>query len=368
MNIANVRTLLVDDDPAMLRIVSKWLEKGDFSVETAVDGEQALDRIKAETFDVVITDWEMPRMDGLELCRAIRRLDLPRYVYVVFLTNRSSHGELIEAMEAGADDFLIKPIQQAELLARMQAGSRVLNRERKLEHQAAVIRSAHEETIYRLATAASCRDQETGQHIRRTGLCSAVLARAVGWSAEDVQWIRMAAPMHDLGKVGIPDAILQKPGKLTPEEFRVMETHATIGAKILGGSDTPMLQMAEEIALSHHERWDGSGYPAGLAGEDIPESARIVAIIDVYDALTHDRVYRPAFSEDETLEMMRKGIGTHFDPSLLAIFFTVHDEIRDIAVENSDEQCEADLPGQSLDLCRFQPLPASGPSVPVPRP
>jgi CHASE1-domain containing sensor protein len=209
--------------------------------------------------------------------------------------------------------------------------------ERRVREQTADIRRANEEVIDRLVSAAQWSDEETGMHIRRTGLLSEVLARAAGWFGDDVEAIRQAAPMHDIGKIGIPDAILQKPGKLTPDEFAVMKTHTRIGADILSGSTAPMLQMAREIALNHHERWDGKGYPRGLAGKAIPESARIVAIVDVYDALTHDRVYRPALPEAEVMTVMQQGAGTHFDPLLMTFFFLHFAEIRRIAVEHPDD-------------------------------
>jgi putative two-component system response regulator len=187
-----------------------------------------------------------------------------------------------------------------------------------------------------LVTAAGCRDEETGGHIRRTGLFSEVLALAAGWSPAEAEQLRMAAPMHDVGKIGIPDAILRKPGKLTPQEFELMKQHTTIGARMLHGSNSPVLQLAEKIALSHHERWDGQGYPQGLAGEAIPEAARILAIVDVYDALSHDRVYRSALPDDELMSILQAGQGTHFDPGLLATFFTVLEPIRSIAEQHPD--------------------------------
>ncbi|MCD4728643.1 MAG: CHASE domain-containing protein [Pirellulales bacterium] len=211
----------------------------------------------------------------------------------------------------------------------------------KVRRQTADIRRAQEEVIYRLLSASQCRDEETGAHIRRVGLVSKVLARAVGWSIAEVDCIRQAAPMHDVGKIGIPDAILRKPGKLTPEEFEVIKTHASLGAKMLADSNVPMLKMAEQIALGHHERWDGRGYPNGLAGQDIPECARIVAIADVFDALIHARVYKPAMSEEEALTVMRSEAGTQFDQLLLAHFFLHLPEICRIAHEHPDEEPDA---------------------------
>ena len=209
--------------------------------------------------------------------------------------------------------------------------------ETKVHAQTADIRRAEEEVIHRLVSASQWRDEETGMHIRRTGLLSEMLAKVAGWSAAEIEMIRQAAPMHDVGKIGIPDAILQKPGRLTPSEFDVMKTHTLIGAEMLAGSKVPMLQMAREIALNHHERWDGHGYPNGFAGQQIPESARIVAIVDVYDALTHDRVYRRAMSEEKALTIMQAGAGTQFDPLLLTFFFLHLSEMRRIGEEYPDD-------------------------------
>lgn len=226
--------------------------------------------------------------------------------------------------------------------------SSVVNRraylEKKVLEQTADVRQAQEEVICRLVSAAQWSDEETGMHIRRTGLLSEALARAAGWFGDDLEAIRQAAPMHDVGKIGIPDAILQKPDSLTPAEFEVMKTHTRIGADILSGSKVPMLQMARDIALDHHERWDGAGYPRGLAGKAIPEAARIVAIVDVYDALTHDRVYRPAMPEAEALAEMRRGAGTHFDPSLLSLFFLHLSELRNIMKRNPDDMLKQKTP------------------------
>lgn len=208
---------------------------------------------------------------------------------------------------------------------------------RTQEAKTKALRAAHEETIQRLVTASLCRDEETGMHIKRTGLVSEYLARVAGWSHNDAEILRMAAPMHDVGKIGIPDAILQKPGKLTPGEFETMKMHALIGAKMLEGSQSEILAMAHDVAQCHHERWDGFGYPQGLSGQSIPESARIVSIVDVYDALSHDRVYRPAFAEEKVLQMLAEGAGTQFDPMLVAVFLAHYEAIRLIAEENPDE-------------------------------
>lgn len=221
---------------------------------------------------------------------------------------------------------------------------RILDEQLRQSQEAKVtaIRRAQEETIHRLVTASLCRDEETGMHIKRTGLLSEALARAAGWSESDAEIIRLAAPMHDVGKIGIPDAVLRKPGKLTPAEYDIMKTHTLIGAKMLEGSQSSILIMAHDIALNHHERWDGSGYPQGLSGQAIPEAARILSIVDVFDALSHDRVYRKELPDDEVLQLMSEGAGTQFDPALLAMFFAHYDELRHIAQENPDEPTDLD--------------------------
>jgi putative two-component system response regulator len=184
---------------------------------------------------------------------------------------------------------------------------------------------------------------ETAAHLRRIGLLSGMLARAAGWTSGDVEFIRLAAPMHDVGKVGIPDSIIRKPGRLTLEEFDIMKMHTTIGATMLEGSEFPLLRMAREIALCHHERFNGSGYPAGLAGEAIPESARIVAIVDAYDSITHRRVYRPAMREDAAMCILADGHGTDFDPRLLELFFENLDEIGEISRTHLDDMAPEEL-------------------------
>ena len=208
--------------------------------------------------------------------------------------------------------------------------------ERHVQSQLAVTQDAYEETIYQLVSVSRYRDEETGVHIHRTGMYSAILAEAAGWSPEQVQQIGLAAPIHDIGKIGIPDAILRKSSALTPQETKIMQLHASIGAGMLLGLKSPILRMAEQIARCHHERWDGLGYPTGLAGWDIPECARIVAIADVFDALTHDRVYRPAMSLEDALSILRNGRGSNFDPDLLDLFLEQIPEIEQFA------QCHPD--------------------------
>jgi putative two-component system response regulator len=266
----------------------------------------------------------------------------------------------IEALTQGAFAYLIKPVEAEELLLQVERGlerrqwrlerrSYTERLERTVCDQTLEIRLAHEETIHRLLTASMYRDEETGAHLRRTGLFSEAIALAAGWPRTQSEHLRLAAPMHDVGKIGIPDSILRKPGGLTPPEFELMKTHTSIGARMLSGSGAVVLQLAQRIALAHHERWDGGGYPRGLAGAAIPEPARIVSIADVYDALTHDRVYRRAFPDDEVIRLMNSGRGTHFDPALLDAFWRALPEIRRIGAENPDDS-RTEVGADLLDL------------------
>ncbi len=296
---------------------------------------------------LVTLDVRMPGTLGTEL--------LPRIAAafpdtsVIMMTGQDETGTAVEALTHGASAYLLKPVKREELLfhARRALERRQLildkrqythRLEERVRQQTATIRHREEEVIRRLLSASLWRDEETGAHIRRVGLLSEMLAKAVGWSIAEAEELRLAACMHDIGKIGIPDDILRKPGPLTPEETRTMQSHTVIGAKILSGSDAPMLKMAEEIALCHHEQWGGGGYPAVLSGYAIPEAARIVAIVDVYDALSHDRVYRPAMPEEKVLAVMQQQAGTHFDPQLLATFFLNLPEMSRICEENPEER------------------------------
>ncbi|HEX5471872.1 MAG TPA: HD domain-containing phosphohydrolase [Lacipirellulaceae bacterium] len=353
--------LIVDDDHAVCDLLSGLLTREGWNCSVANNAADALAQMELAPAQVVVADIQMPGQSGFWLLGQITA----RFpdTSVLMLTGSRETRTAIEALTRGACGYLLKPIQRKEFLFQIrQAWAKrqlILERrnylqmlERRVEEQTLTIRRAHEETIHCLVAATACRDQETGAHVRRTGLLSEALAVAAGWSRNQAELLRMAAPMHDVGKIGIPDAILQKPGKLTTEEFERMKQHTTIGARMLAGSDSPVLQLAEKIALCHHERWNGSGYPNGLAGQDIPEAARILAIVDVYDALSHNRVYRSALPEDRVLAAMRAGHGSHFDPTLLPLFFDIFEQIREIADAHPDvtESFEA---GQHLP--RIQP-------------
>lgn len=339
--------LIAEDDPITLRRLQHFLEKWGHHVRMAPNGLDALEQFLSEPVDIVITDWMMPEMDGLALVQHIRNRSKDKaYVYTILLTSRGDKEDVVKGLsEVGVDDYVVKPFDPDELRARLSVGERTVRLERTLREygeglekivrkQTRLIRHTQEETIIRLLTALESRDEETAGHVRRIGLFSAHLAAVSGWSGEQVDDIRLAAPMHDIGKIGVPDAILQKNGPLTTEEFEIIKSHTTIGGQILGDSAFPMLQMAYDIAYCHHEKWNGGGYPRGIRGEDIPAAARIVAIVDVYDALSQDRVYRKASPEPEVMAIMQTARGSHFDPDLFDLFVKSIPVLRKIAADN----------------------------------
>lgn len=349
------RILAVDDEPYVRDLVCRWLKGRGYACDQAPSAEAAWEYLQTHEVDLVVLDVNMPGRSGLELLGDIK--ETYPDTAALMMTAIGEAKTVIQALTRGAFGYLIKPVESEELVFQVRSGlerrqllmerrNHTRDLEEKVRQQTLEIREAHEETIHRLMTVALCRDEETGMHIRRTGLMSEALARAIGWSAADAEVIRMAAPMHDVGKIGIPDAVLQKPGKLTPAEFDVMKTHTTIGAKMLDGSRSAMLMMAHDIALGHHERWDGTGYPNGLAGQAIPEAARILSIVDVYDALSHDRVYRPALPEDEVLTLMQRGAGAQFDAMLLATFLSHFEDMRRIAQDNPEASSSPDEESQ----------------------
>ncbi|HXY37695.1 MAG TPA: HD domain-containing phosphohydrolase [Planctomycetaceae bacterium] len=344
--------LVVDDELQVLDLLSRWLTARGSRVMLAKSAAAASRHLESNPIDVVTVDIAMPEVSGIELLRQIRQA-YPETA-VLMLTGNQTTRMAIEALSAGAYGYLIKPVCREEFLTQVDHGLewRRLRVERKrytesleerVREQTQTIQVAHEETIHRLVAAAASRDHETGEHLVRTGLYSEILARAAGWSRAEAGQIRLAAPMHDIGKIGLPDAILRKQGSLTSEERKVMERHTLAGAALLARSNSAVLDMAREIALCHHEHWDGSGYPRGLAGEAIPEAARILAIADVYDALMHDRIYRRKMSEEEALRTMSAANGRKFDPSLMAVFFTVLDAFREVSDKHPDG-CLCSLP------------------------
>jgi putative two-component system response regulator len=334
-----VNILVVDDEPAIHKLVSQLLNKRGYRCATCDNAAQAIEKIAGGGFSLVISDYNMPGMTGIELLAQVKKTN-PDVAFIM-LTGVDDHRTAVHALELGAFGYIIKPFQTNELFINVANSlrRRELEQERdqyewRLERQVrertAEIRATQEEVIMRLVTASGYRDEETGEHIRRMGEYAAILARAAGWDEKAVEEIRLAASMHDVGKIGVPDAILRKPGKLSDEEFERIKEHTRIGARILEGSPIGLLNLAHDIALHHHEKWAGGGYPIGLRGDAIPLCARIVAVCDVYDALVNDRVYRPAMPEDQALAIMMQGRGSHFDPVILDLFLERLPQFRDI--------------------------------------
>jgi putative two-component system response regulator len=340
------RILIVDDEAVLRRIMARWLEREHYRYAEAESAEQAWEMMQQTHFALVVLDIKMAGMSGMALLRRIIAT-FPETA-VIMVTGVDDRSTATEALHVGAYGYLIKPFECNELminvvnaLERRQLVLSSRRYARELEEtilaRTSEIRATQEEVTLTLIDAMRQRDGETGAHIKRMGHFAMVLADALGWSRLDMESIRLAAPMHDIGKIGIPDAVLRKPGKLTPEEFAVMTEHTRIGEAILHAAKSPLLQLARIIALLHHEKWDGSGYPQGLAGEAIPECAQIVAVADIFDALTHDRVYRPAFSATQALEMMQQVRDSHFSPKIFDAFLTVLRRFQQINREFAEE-------------------------------
>jgi putative two-component system response regulator len=370
--LANPRIAIVDDQPLNVKVVKKYLTLAGYrQFFTTTDSTQALDLVFQEHPDVVLLDIMMPQVSGLEILEKLRQneefADLP----VIILTAANDKETKITALRLGATEFLGKPVDSVELEARLKNvlsakahQDRVKNYAWEMELEVAArtaeLADAYREVVGCLAKVGEYRDNETGNHVVRVGRYSQIIARRLGLSDEMVERIAQAAPLHDIGKVGIPDAILLKPGKLENVEFQQMRghcdygksicapfsdqpgnsfrSHATAGAEITRCSTTPVLRMAATIAATHHERWDGTGYPRGLAGEEIPIEGRITSVADVFDALTSKRPYKPAFSVEKSLEIMREGSGTQFDAAILDAFLGAMEEILEVQREFSDHE------------------------------
>ena len=362
--------LIVDDEPLNIEVVRRYLEMGGYRNLISTDhAGQALPLMGLNRPDVVLLDIQMPGINGLEILAAIRSDEELCRTPVLILTGSSDPETKLIALQAGATDLLPKPVHSEELLARLgnvlkvkAYQDRLYSYSEELEEavrrRTAELESSRLDVIHCLARAAEFRDDDTGQHIVRVGRYARVIAAQLGFSRRDLDILEPAAQLHDVGKIGIPDSILLKSGKLTPEEYEMMQKHCgfgnrivhkvpdgdavmlrrhtDIGARIIDASSSPILEMARRIALTHHERWDGNGYPLGLSREDIPVEGRITAVADVFDALSSKRPYKPAFPLQKCFAIMAEGRGTQFDPEVLDAFFVRRDDIIQIQIDSAD--------------------------------
>lgn len=348
----HARILIIDDEPANLKLLDKMLASQGYEQRVLIqDPREVLDCYREARPDLILLDINMPHLDGYQVLEQIKALDDPLQPPVVILTAQHGRDYLLKALAAGARDFIGKPFDRAELLMRVrnlldaQLGHRMLHEQKGVLEEMVRLRTeelnqTRLEIVRRLGRAAEYRDNETGYHIIRMSQISALLARKLGWSDADCELMLNASPMHDVGKIGIPDAILLKQGKLEPGEFEIIKSHARIGADLLDGNDSALLRLAREIALTHHEKWDGGGYPNGLAGEAIPQSGRIAAVADVFDALTSSRPYKKAWTLESAETYLRDSAGSHFDPAIVACFLGCLPEILEIRNCYQDAQQE----------------------------
>jgi putative two-component system response regulator len=366
-NLQKQTILIVDDTPDNIALLSALL-KDQYKLKIATNGVKALQIAAVAPYpDLILLDVMMPEMDGYETCRRLKAVAETADIPVMFLTAKIHPEDEERGLTLGAVDYIAKPISPPIVLARVatqltlkKARQFLTEQNRHLEHmvdeRTRQVMRMQEATILAMASLAETRDNETGNHIRRTQAYVAALARQLRdhprfcalLTEENIALLFKSAPLHDIGKVGVPDRILLKPGKLDAEEFEIMKLHTVYGRdailaveKHLGASDG-FLTYAREIAYSHQEKWDGSGYPQGLAGDAIPMSARLMAVADVYDALISRRVYKPAFSHEESVRIMREGRGSHFDPDILDAFLQIEETFRAIAQQYSDDQAMHD--------------------------
>jgi putative two-component system response regulator len=357
------RTVYVADDvPTNIELIEAVFRSDPgLTIKKALDGKELLDSIaKDGQPDLIILDLMMPNMDGFDVLKALKDSREKHYFPIIVLSALTDKQSIIEALSMGADDYITKPFFVEELKARVGNMLKLKERDEFLHTSLDVMESnlleklqmlehTQLEIILRLGKASEFRDDETGRHIERIADYVNLISEELGMNHDQSMMMRYAAPMHDVGKIGIPDTILLKPGRLTDEEFKIIKLHTIIGGKILTGTTLPLLELAREIAMSHHEKWDGSGYPGGLKGEDIPLSGRVVAITDVFDALTSNRVYKTAWPMEKALDFIKEQKGRHFDPDVADAFFSISDKIIKIKQSKSDDHAVKPIIQQIVD-------------------
>lgn len=359
------KLLFVDDEHNILDMLSRMVGQcgEDWEGEFCLSVDEALEALERTKFDTVVTDIRMPKKDGLVLIEAMRADDGLRNIPIIVLTGEGDRTLKRRVLDKGATDLLNKPVAREDLIARLRSAVRLKEYQDQLENQVVILddmvqkrtkelEQSHREVLWRLAKAGEFRDDQTGNHVARVAWCSCLIAEGIGMEPEFAELLFQTSPLHDIGKMGIPDTILLKDGPLTPEERTAMERHAEIGESILqqppksvalyphmrvrvslpggNGAPSPLVKMASVIARHHHEKWDGSGYPDKLAGAEIPIEARIVALADVYDALLSKRPYKLPMSQSKTVEIIREGSGRHFDPAVVESFLAASKRIAEI--------------------------------------
>ena len=365
-NLKDATVVLVDDTPANLRLLESSMKAfGLRNVKAFSDSAAALLWLQNTPWDLLVLDLDMPAPDGFDILKALDARDRSA-MPIIIVSALSRPEDRRKGLSLGANDYICKPLDLPELLLRVRStlelaiATQALSVERDrleetVQKRTAQLSSSYQSIIGMLSRAAGYRENETERHIMRIGEYAALIARAIGLTEEQCEHMRLAMPMHDIGKIGIPEAILKKSGPFSPEEREVMEHHARIGFHILNDSaSTPLTLLAAEIALYHHEHWDGKGYPQGLKGEEIPLSGRIAALCDVYDALRSARPYKTAWSAEETLAYFRERSGTHFDPQLVHVFERIFDQLENIQNNLVDE-----VPKSLEELARIAGSPIS---------
>lgn len=319
------KILVVDDTNKNIQVVCSILSKNNYSVAFATSGEKAISAVKKYEYDLILLDVMMPDMNGYQACKKIKTMDNGIHTPIIFLTAKTDEESIITGFDSGGIDYVTKPFNSRELLARVDTHLKLKDYENNLEKKVKLLTDEIEETqrevVFTMGAIGESRSKETGNHVKRVAEYCYIFARKYGLSKREARLLREASPMHDIGKVGIPDSILHKPGKLNPDEWEIMKTHAQLGYDMLKFSERPILKAAATVALTHHEKFDGSGYPNQLVADDIPIFGRILAICDVFDALGSSRCYKKAWPDEEVWALLKEQSGKHFDPRLVEIFF-----------------------------------------------
>ena len=339
-DVSKWRVLVVDDTPANLAVLKETLAPEGYKLAFANTGEKALEIAAQILPDLILLDVMMPGIDGYETCIRLKQDEKTKDIPIIFITAKKETEDIVHGFKVGGIDYVPKPFQQEEICSRVRTHLELRGLQKNLEEMVKTrtqqLNDSRMEIVGRLGKAAEYKDNETGMHVIRMSRFSELLARELGKDEAYCELILNASPMHDIGKIGIPDRVLLKPGKLDHDEWKIMQSHTTMGAEILSGGESEIMKLSEVIALTHQEKWDGSGYPQGLKGEEIPLEARIVAIADVFDALTSIRPYKKAWTVEDAMNLIESESGKHFDPKLVPLFKNILPEIIKIKDEFSD--------------------------------